>query len=159
MNMDNLTALMRNAIGEAQMMALRADHQQLTPDHLLLALLEDESTIAAMLIDRAGGDSMALKQELEKALEARPAVTGSGAGQLSMDPDLAKILAKAEKLSRDQGDTFVAADQVVLAMAQSSAPVAKRMSGAGIDPARLKAALDQQRGGRVVDTDSGEDLF
>ncbi|XDZ65828.1 ATP-dependent chaperone ClpB [Alphaproteobacteria bacterium LSUCC0684] len=159
MNMDNLTALMRNAIGEAQMMALRADHQQLTPDHLLLALLENESTIAAMLIDRAGGDSMALKQEIETVLEGLPAVTGSGAGQLSMDPDLAKILAKAEKLSRDHGDGFVAADQVVLAMAQSSAPVAKRMRSAGIDPARLKAALDQQRGGRRVETDSGEDLF
>jgi len=159
MNMDNFTALMRHAIGEAQMTALRADHQRLTPEHLLLALLEDESTIAAMLIDRAGGDSMELKASLEKALESQPAVTGSGAGQLSMDPDLAKILAKAEKLAKDQGDQFVAADQVVLAMAQSSAPVAKRIEAAGIDPARLKAALDQQRGGRIVDTDAGEDLF
>jgi ATP-dependent Clp protease ATP-binding subunit ClpB len=159
MNLDNYTALMRNAIGEAQMMALRADHQRLTPDHLLLALLEDENTIAAMLIDRAGGDSMALKEELEKTIKGLPAVTGSGSGQLSMDPDLARILAKAEQLSRDYGDAFVAADQVVLAMAQSSAPVAKRMSATGSDAPRLKTALDQQRGGRLVETDSGEDLF
>ncbi|NDA07944.1 MAG: AAA family ATPase [Alphaproteobacteria bacterium] len=159
MNLDNYTALMRNAIGEAQMMALRADHQRLTPDHLLLALLEDENTIAAMLIDRAGGDSMALKEELEKTIKGLPAVTGSGSGQLSMDPDLARILAKAEQLSRDYGDAFVAADQVVLAMAQSSAPVAKRMSATGSDAPRLKTALDQQRGGRLVESDSGEDLF
>ena len=159
MNLDNYTALMRNAIGEAQMMALRADHQRLTPDHLLLALLEDENTIAAMLIDRAGGDSMALKEELEKTIKGLPAVTGSGSGQLSMDPDLARILAKAEQLSRDYGDAFVAADQVVLAMAQSSAPVAKRMSATRSDAPRLKTALDQQRGGRLVETDSGEDLF
>jgi len=159
MNLDNYTALMRNAIGEAQMMALRADHQRLTPEHLLLALLQDENTIAAMLIDRAGGDSMALKEELEKTIENMPSVTGSGAGQLSMDPDLAKMLAKAEQLSRDNGDAFLAADQVVLAMAQSSAPVAKTISATGADATRLKTALDQQRGGRHIETDNGEDLF
>ncbi|NBQ83114.1 MAG: ATP-dependent chaperone ClpB, partial [Alphaproteobacteria bacterium] len=96
MNMDKLTALVRNALGEAQNIALRADHQRLCPEHLLLALLESENTIAAVLIDRAGGDSMVLKDALEKALSQMPSVTGTGAGQLTFDTSLAKILAQAE---------------------------------------------------------------
>ena len=80
MNMDNMTALMRSAIGEAQNLALSADHQRLTPEHLMLALIAEEGTIAATLIDRSGGDSSRLREALEKTVEAMPTVTGSGAG-------------------------------------------------------------------------------
>ena len=159
MNMDNMTALMRSAIGEAQNLALSADHQRLTPEHLMLALIAEEGTIATTLIDRSGGDSSRLREALEKTVEAMPTVTGSGAGGLSLDPALARVLAKADAMARDRGDDFVAADIVTLAMARSGASVAKLMQGAGIDPARLEAALEAQRAGRKVDTDSGEDTF
>ena len=159
MNMDKLTALVRNALGEAQNIALRADHQRLCPEHLLLALLDSENTIAAVLIDRAGGDSMVLKDALEKALSQMPSVTGTGAGQLTLDTSLAKILAQAEQDSRARGDSFVAADSLVVAMANANEPVAKLMAKAGVDPSRIKAALDAQRSGRTIDTDQGEDTF
>ena len=159
MNMDKLTALVRNALGEAQNIALRADHQRLCPEHLLLALLDSENTIAAVLIDRAGGDSMVLKDALEKALSQMPSVTGTGAGQLTLDTSLAKILAQAEQDSRARGDSFVAADSIVVAMANANEPVAKLMAKAGVDPSRIKAALDAQRSGRTIDTDQGEDTF
>ena len=70
---------MRSAIGEAQNLALSADHQRLTPEHLMLALIAEEGTIATTLIDRSGGDSSRLREALEKTVEAMPTVTGSGA--------------------------------------------------------------------------------
>ena len=159
MNMDRLTALVRNALGEAQNIALRADHQRLCPEHVLDALLESDNTIAAVLIDRAGGDSNQLKDLLAKALANMPSVTGSGAGQLTLDPSLAKILAQAEKEAQNRGDAFVAADTIVLAMAASQEPVATLIAKAGVDKARIMAALDAQRAGRTIDTDQGEDTF
>ena len=159
MNMDRLTALVRNALGEAQNIALRADHQRLCPEHVLDALLESDNTIAAVLIDRAGGDSNQLKDLLAKALTNMPSVTGSGAGQLTLDPSLAKILAQAEKEAQNRGDAFVAADTVVLTMAASQEPVATLIAKAGVDKARIMAALDAQRAGRTIDTDQGEDTF
>ena len=159
MNMDRLTALVRNALGEAQNFALRADHQRLCPEHLLDALLESENTIAAVLIDRAGGDSTQLKTLLEDALANLPRVTGSGRGQLTLDSSLAKILAEAEHDAQKRGDAFVAADGLVVAMATSKEPVAKLMVKSGVDKARIIAALDAQRAGRTIDTDQGEDTF
>ena len=159
MNMDRLTALVRNALGEAQNTALRADHQRLCPEHLLDALLESENTIAAVLIDRAGGDSNHLKELLANALDAMPSVTGSGRGQLTLDNSLAKILAEAEQVSQSRGDAFIAADTVVLAMATSHEPIAQLIAKAGVDKARINAALDAQRAGRTIDTDQGEDTF
>ena len=159
MNMDRLTALVRNALGEAQNIALRADHQRLCPEHLLDALLESENTIAAVLIDRAGGDSTQLKTLLEDALANLPRVTGSGRGQLTLDSSLAKILAEAEHDAQKRGDAFVAADGLVVAMATSKEPVAKLMAKSGVDKARIIAALDAQRAGRTIDTDQGEDTF
>ncbi|MCE2517150.1 MAG: AAA family ATPase, partial [Alphaproteobacteria bacterium] len=159
MNMEKLTALVRNALGEAQNIALTSDHQRLTTEHLLLALLDHENTIASVLIDRAGGDSVRLKELLAEAVAQMPKVTGGGAGQLSLDPALAKVMAAAEKDARARGDQFVAADMMVAAMAASGGSAAKLMAKAGVDPARIKSALDAQRKGRTVDSDQGEDAF
>ena len=158
MNMEKLTALVKTALGEAQNLALTRDHQHLKAEHLLLTLLENDNTIAAMLIDRAGGDSLALKSALEDALANMPQVTGSGI-QMTLDQSFAKILAEAEKMANGKGDAFIAADIIVLAMASSKASVAKLMKDAGVDPKRLTAAFDAQRQGRTIDSDHGEDAF
>ena len=159
MNMENLTALVRNALGEAQNIALSHDHQQLEPEHLLSALLEDQNTVAAALIDRAGGDSAALKAMVDEKIGEKPRVTGSGADSFSLDPTLAKIMAKASAIAKARGDEFLAADVVALAMAQADAPVSRLMKQAGIEAGMLEEALNAQRAGRRVDSDSGEDSF
>ena len=159
MNMENLTALMRNALGEAQNIALGHDHQKLAAEHLLAALLADENSVAAKLVDRAGADSADLKARIDERIEAMPKVTGSGSAQFSLDAALAKTMAKASGIAKARGDDFVAADVVLLAMAQSETPVAEAMREAGIEAARLEEALNAQRSGRRVDSDSGEDSF
>jgi ATP-dependent Clp protease ATP-binding subunit ClpB len=159
MNMEKLTALVRNALEQAQNIALTSDHQRLTSAHLLLAFLDHENTIASMLVDRSGGDSLALKALLESHLNKIPKVTGSGAGQLSLDSDLAKVMAVAEKDAQARKDQFIAADVMVAAMASSGGAVAELMKKAGVDTARIKAALDGQRKGRTIDSDHGEDVF
>jgi ATP-dependent Clp protease ATP-binding subunit ClpB len=158
MNMEKLTALVKTALGEAQNKALTRDHQQLKAEHLLLALLDHDNTIAAMLIDRAGGDSQLLKTSLEDSLEQMPKVTGTSA-QMTLDQGLAKIFAEAEKTATAKGDQFIAADVIVLTMASSSSSVAKLMKDTGVEPKRLEAAFDAQRQGRTIDSDLGEDAF
>ena len=159
MQMDNLTALMRNAFSEAQNIALGHDHQQLAPEHLLAALLADENTITPSLLDRAGGDSAALKSILDRKIEEKPKITGGGADSFSLDPALAKIMAKASTIAQARNDDFIAADVVALAMAQSDAPVSGMMKEAGIDAGGLEDALNAQRAGRRVESENGEDGF
>ena len=110
MQTDKFTALVRNALTAGQNAALNANHQRLTAEHVLLAMLSDDNVMVRSLIGRTGGDGTTLRTSLEASLEAMPAVTGSGAGQLQMDSDLARILAAAETEAKNFKDQFIAVD-------------------------------------------------
>ena len=72
MTMENLTALVRTALGTAQNNALTANHSRLKATHLLQAMLEDDTSLAATLIGRSGGDVAALKTACDAAIDAYP---------------------------------------------------------------------------------------
>ena len=157
MTIEKLTALVRNAFGAAQNHALTSDHQKLTAEHMLCALLEDENSIASMLINRAGGDSQALKDAAKAALDSLPKVTG--ASQLSLDTGFAKLLATAEKDAAKRGDAFIAADQLILTMAGANSPIASYFKKAGVEFEAFEQAFEMMRAGRKIETDQAEDNF
>ena len=97
MNFDKYTDRARGFVQSAQSLALREGHQQFAPEHLLKVLLDDPEGVAAGLIDRAGGRSREALTAVEAALARRPKVEGAGAGQLYIDPALARIFDAAEK--------------------------------------------------------------
>jgi anti-sigma factor ChrR (cupin superfamily) len=69
---DKFTAIVRNAIGTAQTAALSANHQKLTGEHILAALLKDDNMTVKMLIRNAGGDSASLLKRLDANLAKLP---------------------------------------------------------------------------------------
>src|SRR5919107_2043478 len=81
MNLEKFTERARGFLQAAQTVALRLNHQRITPTHLLKALLEDEQGMASGLIARAGGSAEAARRETDEALARIPAVTGGGAHQ------------------------------------------------------------------------------
>ncbi len=121
MEFDKYTERSRGFIQAAQGLALRAGHQQITPEHLLKALLDDGEGLAANLIKVAGGDPARALDAVEAALAKLPKVEGSGAGQAYLGVDLARLLEKAEKLSEAAGDLFVTAERLLLALSMASA--------------------------------------
>ena len=140
MQIDKFTALVRNAIGAAQSAALAADHQKLTAEHVLAALLKDDNMTVKMLLAKAGADSASLSALLKAGLDKFPQVTGSGAGQLQLDADLARILAAVEAEAKARHDQFVAVDLLLLGMTKSTGSVGKILKKAGVEPAALVAA-------------------
>ena len=96
MQSEKLTAIVRNAVGDAQTAALSANHQKLTSEHILAALLKDDNMTVKMLISKAGGDAGAISKAVDAELAKLPQITGSGAGQLQMDAVLARLLGAAE---------------------------------------------------------------
>ena len=137
MQTDKFTALVRNAVMAAQNDALAANHQKVTAMHLLRALLADDNVTLRSLVGRAGGDIDGLSAALDKSLAAIPAVTGSGADQLQLDIDLARILQAAEGEAKTLGDSFLAVDALLLAMVKSKGEFGRLLSGAGLDAARV----------------------
>ena len=159
MQSDKFTALVRNAIGAAQSAALAANHQKLTAEHVLAALLKDDNMTVKMLLAKAGADSASLSALLKAGLDKFPQVTGSGAGQLQLDADLARIFASVEAEAKARHDQFIAVDLLLLAMTKSTGPVGKILKKAGVEAAPLGAVIDEMRKGRTADSDAAEDSY
>ena len=113
MNFEKYTDRARGFVQSAQSLALREGHQQFAPEHLLKVLLDDPEGLAAGLIDRSGGKSRQALQAVEASLAKRPKVSGGGAGQVYLDPALARVFDAAEKAGEKAGDSFVTVERLL----------------------------------------------
>ncbi|OJY04778.1 MAG: hypothetical protein BGP07_08670 [Rhizobiales bacterium 63-22] len=118
MNAEKYTDRARGFIQAAQSLASREGNQQFTPLHVLKVLLNDDEGLAAGLIDRAGGNSRGILQSTEAALVKLPKISGSGAGQVYMAPDTARLFTAAEELAKKAGDSFVTVERLLQALAE-----------------------------------------
>ena len=160
MNFEKYTDRSRGFVQAAQSLAQREGHQQFSPEHLLKVLLDDPEGLAAGLIDRAGGDSRAALSAVEAALAKRPKVSGGGAGQIYLDPALARVFDAAEKAGEKAGDSYVTAERLLLALAiEKGTEAAKILKDAGVTPQALNAAIESLRKGRTADSASAENAY
>jgi ATP-dependent Clp protease ATP-binding subunit ClpB len=159
MDLENYTDRMKGFIQSAQTGALSAGHQQFLPEHLLKVLLDDKEGLCSGLIDKAGGDAKAVRNELAKTLSSQPKVEG-GNGQLYLSPQLAKVFAAAEKAAKTAGDSYVTVERMLLAMAiESSADTSKLLKKGGVDAKALNRAIEEVRKGRSADSANAEAAY
>jgi ATP-dependent Clp protease ATP-binding subunit ClpB len=160
MNFDKYTDRGRGFIQSAQSLAQRDGHQQFAPEHLLKVLLDDPEGLAAGLIDRSGGNSRQALAAVEAALAKRPKVSGAGAGQVYLDPALARVFETAEKAGEKAGDSFVTVERLLLALAlEKNTEAGKILANAGVTPQNLNAAVEALRKGRTADSASAENAY
>ena len=160
MQFEKYTDRLKMLIQSAQSLALRQGHQQFTPMHLLKALLDDEDRLAASLIEASGGRTDALRQAVESELAKIPRVEGSGAGQIHMAPETARVFDQAEQLARKAGDSFVTVEYLLLAMAMASGTSAANLTQeAGVTPQALNQAIAELRKGRQAESASAEEGY
>jgi ATP-dependent Clp protease ATP-binding subunit ClpB len=160
MNFEKYTDRARGFVQAAQTLALREGHQQFAPEHILKVLLDDPEGLAAGLIDRSGGRSREALTAVEAALAKRPKVEGAGAGQLYIEPALARVFETAEKAAEKSRDSFVTVERLLLALAIEKDNEAGRILGrAGVTPQNLNAAIEALRKGRTADSASAENAY
>src|SRR5271165_6731018 len=160
MDFEKYTDRSRGFVQSAQSMAQREGHQQFSTEHLLKVLLDDPEGLAAGLIDRSGGRSREALAADEAALAKRPKVEGSGAGQLYMEPALARVFETAEKVADKAGDSFVTVERLLLALSlEKDSEAGKILAKAGVTPQNLNAAIEALRNGRTADSASAENAY
>ncbi|MFT4079921.1 ATP-dependent chaperone ClpB [Rhodomicrobium sp.] len=160
MNFEKLTDRSKGFFQSAQSLALREGHQRLTPEHLLKVLLDDSEGLAAGLITKSGGRPEDALARVEQALAKIPKVTGQGAGQIYIAPELARVLDQAEKIADKAGDSFITVERLLLALAmEKDAQTSKILADAGVTPTGLNAAINDLRKGRTADSASAEQAY
>jgi ATP-dependent Clp protease ATP-binding subunit ClpB len=160
MNFDKLTEKTKSFVQEAQTLAVRYGHQSMEPEHLLRVMLDDKDGLVMKLVRGCGGDFARLKSDVEGAIAKLPVVEGSGAGQLRLSSDLAKIFAKAESIAEKAGDRFVTSERILQSMAiAKKTDIAGMLEDANIKDSTLNQAINDVRKGRTADSAGAEDQF
>ena len=160
MNIEKFTERSRGFLQSAQSLAVREGHQQFSTLHLLKVLLDDNEGLAAGLIDRAGGNSRAILKATEDALNKVPKVSGGGAGQVYLAPELARALDAAEKAGEKAGDSFVTVERMLLGLAlDKGSEAGTLLSKGGLTAQNLNAAIEALRKGRTADSATAENAY
>ena len=160
MNIEKYTERARGFVQSAQSLAMREGHQQFSSLHMLKVLLDDSEGLASGLIDRAGGNSRAILKATEDALNKLPKVSGSGAGQVYLAPDLARAFDAAEKAAEKAGDSFVTVERLLLGLVLTKDGEAGGiLRKGGLTPQNLNAAIESLRKGRTADSATAENAY
>ena len=161
MNLEKFTDRAKGFLQSAQTVAIRLNHQRISPEHILKALLEDSEGMAAGLIQRAGGNARIAVEEVDKALAKIAAVSGGGAQATpGLDNDAVRILDQAEQIAAKSGDSFVTVERMLVALALASTTAAgQALKAANVTPQALEAAITALRGGRTADSASAENAY
>src|ERR1700754_2993148 len=160
MNIEKYTERSRGFVQSAQSLAMREGHQQFSTLHVLKVLLDDSEGLAGGLIDRAGGNSRAILKATEDALAKLPKVSGGGAGQVYLAPELARAFDAAEKAADKAGDSFVTVERLLLGLTlDKDSEAGKILKNAGVTPQNLNTAIEALRKGRTADTSSAENAY
>src|SRR5579863_149543 len=160
MNIEKYTERARGFIQAAQSLAMREGHQQFSSLHMLKVLLDDNEGLAGGLIDRAGANSRAILKATEESLNKLPKVSGSGAGQVYLAPDLARAFDAAEKAAEKAGDSFVTVERLLLGLALTKEGEAGTiLRKGGLTPQNLNTAIETLRKGRTADSATAENGY
>lgn len=155
MRFDKLTTKFQQAIADAQSIALGADNPAIEPQHLLLALLNQEDSSAEALLARAGVQVNALKTAVNSAVDQLPKATESN-GEIAISRDLNNLLNITDKLAQKRNDTYIASEMFLLALAEDKGEVGKLLKKNGLTKNALEAAVMAVRGNDGVDSQEAE---
>ncbi|WMT86578.1 ATP-dependent chaperone ClpB [Pelagibacterium sp. 26DY04] len=159
MNIEKYTERTRGFIQSAQQLALSRGHQQFTPLHILKVLVDDPEGMATGLIERAGGNSQAVRAGVEEGLKKIPSVSGDN-GQIYLSRELARVFETAEAAAQKAGDSFVAVERMLLALTiEKDTDAGRILASAGVTANGLNAAIEAIRKGRTADSASAENTY
>ncbi|MEU2670029.1 ATP-dependent chaperone ClpB [Streptomyces sp. NPDC007164] len=155
-----LTNKSRDAINAATNRAVKDGHPDLTPGHLLLALLagEDNENVTDLLA-AVEADQIAVRTETERLLGAQPSVTGSTVAPPQPNRELLAVIADAAQRAKELGDDYISTEHLLIGIAAEGGRAGEILGGQGASAKRLLDAFEKSRGGRRVTTPDPEGQY
>lgn len=159
MDFEKLTDKSKDIIEKTVNMAVAAKNQYVTPLHLLKALLNAKNPVINDLITKAGASVASVKEGVDAEIAKLPQVAG-GSVQTLMSQEFTYTMQEAEKLAEKANDKFVTVERLLQALTiNPSSDACTILSKAGLDAAKLNAAINEYRQGRLAESQTAEDTF
>src|SRR5687768_14859677 len=156
MRLDKLTTRFQQALADAQSLAVGRDHPHIEPVHLMLALLNQDGGSTQPLLAAAGVNADQLRNRLGQSLD-RLATLGQASGEVSIGPDLGRLMNLTDKLAQKRKDPYISSELFVLAAVDDKGELGEALRAAGARKELVEKAIEQVRGGQKVDSPGAED--
>jgi len=154
MNYENFTIKVQEALQESSSIANKNDNAEISPEHVLQALLEQQDGLIVPVVERIGVNANELNTRVKELIKSNPKV--SGAAQVYFSSTLQKILANAEKEMDALKDQYLSTEHLLLAMSESQCSAGDLLRKCGITHKAIIDALKAVRGNQTVDSQDPE---
>jgi ATP-dependent Clp protease ATP-binding subunit ClpB len=161
MNVNRMTEKSQEALQSSQMIAGRYSHQQIDPEHLLLALLEQQEGLIPKILIAMNVPVQQVRTSIENHLADLPKVSGGGAGQMYLSQRLSRLLDAAERETSNLKDEYVSVEHLLIAMVEEggSSSASQILSRGGVSRDNLMKALESIRGHQRVTSQTPEETY
>ncbi|MEW6027648.1 MAG: ATP-dependent chaperone ClpB, partial [Planctomycetota bacterium] len=159
MRFDKFTIKSQEAIQQAETIAEKNGNQELQPEHLLLALLEQPEGIVTPILQKIGANIPQLTQRIQDELKKLPRIEGF-IGQIYISPRLKHILESAVKEAERLKDEYISTEHILLGIFEDKqGMLVNTLNGMGITKDRIYAALTEVRGSQRVTDQQPESKY
>ena len=160
MRFDKFTLKSQEVVQASQQLAEKLGHQQIEPEHLVKAILEQTEGVIPPLLGKIGANQTQLLQTFDAALNKLPKVSGTSLGQAYISPRAKAVLDQAFTEAEQVKDEFVSLEHILLAVTdEKKGEAAKILASAGITREAILKALVDIRGGQRITDQNPEDKY
>ena len=160
MRLDRLTIKAQEAIQSSQQLAEKHGHQQIDPEHLLKAIIDQKDGAIPPLLDRIGVSPNLLLSKIDEVVDRLPKVSGEGLDRAYISRRTQNILDRSSKEAGQMKDEYVSLEHIIIAIAEEdTGDAAIILSSAGVTKDTIMAALVDIRGGQRITDQNPEDKY
>lgn len=155
MRMDKFTHLFQSALADAQSIALGRENQVIEPEHVLLAMLSQDSGTISAILDQSGANTAKLTDELQKRVDHFPKVEGTP-GEVHISPALGQLLNRCDQLAQKKKDQYISSELFLLAVIEKKSALQELLKSSGVNEKKLQEAIEKMRGQEKVSDPNAE---
>jgi ATP-dependent Clp protease ATP-binding subunit ClpB len=153
------TTRTQQAISNAVRAATVDGHPQVSPAHLMTALLDQPDGLTEPLLRAVGADPAAVRADTEKVLTSLPSASGSSVSAPQFDRETARVLAHAQQLAADMGDEYVSTEHLLVGIAAAGGATGDVLRRHGATSEALQEAFTKVRGSARITSPDPEGTF
>lgn len=154
-----MTERLQKGLMDAQALAIKENHQEIDEPHLFLSLINQEDSLIASILEKAGLQTEKIKKSLLEELAKKPQVSGSGVeqGKMYITAKLQKLLVSAEEFASKFSDDYISVEHILLAATNANDSVMKKIIRLnGLTPEMILKVIKEIRGNQRVTSQNPE---
>ncbi|NFT08396.1 ATP-dependent chaperone ClpB [Clostridium botulinum] len=163
MNIEKITLRVQQALSDANVIAVKYNHQQIDVIHVFSALVNQEDGLVPNIFTKMEIQVKSLKDDLDRVIDSMPKVLGEGASNAGVyiTRKVDEVLIKAEEISKQFEDSYISVEHLMLAImdVEKNGEVAKLLNKYNITRDKFLKILSEVRGSQRVDTQDPEGTY